>query len=84
MYVLCVSCVCPSSTLVHQVFAKFDTSLEPLEPLSAELNVKALPVFKFYKVWAVVARLLYSCLVGLGRAGPACLPACLHKPYLAC
>lgn len=33
-----------------QVFAKFDTSLEMLEPLSAELNVKALPVFKFYKV----------------------------------
>jgi hypothetical protein len=32
-----------------QVFAKFDTSLEPLEPLSAELNVKALPVFRFYK-----------------------------------
>eukprot|EP00882_Tetradesmus_deserticola_P000619 GHRQ01000676.1.p1 GENE.GHRQ01000676.1~~GHRQ01000676.1.p1 ORF type:complete len:437 (+),score=128.24 GHRQ01000676.1:130-1311(+) len=31
------------------VFAKFDTSLEPLEPLSAELNVKALPVFRFYK-----------------------------------
>lgn len=33
-----------------QVFAKFDTSIEKLEPLSAELNVKALPVFKFYKV----------------------------------
>jgi hypothetical protein len=33
-----------------QVFAKFDTSMEQLEPLSAELNVKALPVFRFYKV----------------------------------
>lgn len=33
-----------------QVFAKFDTSEEKLEPLSAELQVKALPVFKFYKV----------------------------------
>jgi hypothetical protein len=32
------------------VFAKFDTSEEKLEPLSAELQVKALPVFKFYKV----------------------------------
>jgi peroxiredoxin (alkyl hydroperoxide reductase subunit C) len=31
------------------VFAKFDTSEEKLEPLSAELQVKALPVFKFYK-----------------------------------
>ncbi|KAF8063083.1 PRDX1 [Scenedesmus sp. PABB004] len=31
------------------VFAKFDTSLEQLEPLSAELNVKALPVFRFFK-----------------------------------
>eukprot|EP00878_Enallax_costatus_P000963 GHUV01001095.1.p1 GENE.GHUV01001095.1~~GHUV01001095.1.p1 ORF type:complete len:397 (+),score=108.41 GHUV01001095.1:156-1346(+) len=31
------------------VFAKFDTSMEQLEPLSAELNVKALPVFRFYK-----------------------------------
>jgi len=36
--------------MLCQVFAKFDTSLEMLEPLSAELNVKALPVFKFYKV----------------------------------
>eukprot|EP00879_Flechtneria_rotunda_P000636 GHRR01000749.1.p1 GENE.GHRR01000749.1~~GHRR01000749.1.p1 ORF type:complete len:394 (+),score=101.72 GHRR01000749.1:151-1332(+) len=31
------------------VFAKFDTSMEQLEPLSGELNIKALPVFKFYK-----------------------------------
>eukprot|EP00775_Hariotina_reticulata_P012210 gene12210-12347_t len=30
-------------------FAKFDTSMEQLEPLSAELNIKALPVFKFFK-----------------------------------
>lgn len=35
---------------VLKVFAKFDTSMEQLEPLSAELNVKALPVFRFYKV----------------------------------
>lgn len=35
---------------MSQVFAKFDTSEEKLEPLSAELQVKALPVFKFYKV----------------------------------
>jgi hypothetical protein len=34
------------------VFAKFDTSMEQLEPLSAELNVKALPVFRFYKVYS--------------------------------
>ncbi|KAF6258246.1 thioredoxin-like protein [Scenedesmus sp. NREL 46B-D3] len=33
----------------NMVFAKFDTSMEQLEPLSAELNVKALPVFRFYK-----------------------------------
>lgn len=32
------------------MFAKFDTSEEKLEALSAELGVKALPVFKFYKV----------------------------------
>jgi len=31
------------------VFAKFDTTQEPLEALSHELGVKALPVFKFYK-----------------------------------
>jgi hypothetical protein len=40
----------PAAAAALQVFAKFDTSEEKLEPLSAELQVKALPVFKFYKV----------------------------------
>lgn len=43
-------CVCHPAVCCVQVFAKFDTSEEKLEPLSAELQVKALPVFKFYKV----------------------------------
>lgn len=31
-------------------FFKLDTTSEPLEPLVAELGVKSLPAFKFYKV----------------------------------
>lgn len=45
-----LSCVCHPVVCCVKVFAKFDTSEEKLEPLSAELQVKALPVFKFYKV----------------------------------
>jgi hypothetical protein len=41
---------CLPLSCCRQVFAKFDTSEEKLEALSAELGVKALPVFKFYKV----------------------------------
>lgn len=42
-----------------QVFAKFDTSEEKLEALSAELGVKALPVFKFYKVCRIDCRVVH-------------------------
>jgi hypothetical protein len=31
-------------------FAKFDTNSETLEAFAAELGVKALPAFRFYKV----------------------------------
>ena len=31
-------------------FAKFDTTVEGMDVASAELGVKALPVFKFFKV----------------------------------
>lgn len=30
------------------VFAKLDTTAEPVEPIAAELGVKALPAFHFY------------------------------------
>ncbi len=50
-------------------FAKFDTTAEPLEGLSAELGVKALPVFKFFKD---------------GKGGPAVPQACMGPFPLAC
>ena len=46
-------------------FAKFDTTLEPLEGLAAELGVKALPAFHFFKArgrrWAASHQSHLSC-----------------------